>query len=65
MLPVIPDCSCKKYIVLIEICIPSSTLYEIMSKQIEGFNASAVFVFLDLLISVSETGYGEGLLSVD
>lgn len=36
-----------------------------MSKQIEGFNASAVFVFLDLLISVSETGYGEGLLSVD
>lgn len=45
MLLIIQDCSHKMYIILIEIYIPSSTLYE-MSKQIKGFYAAAVFVFL-------------------
>lgn len=50
MLPVFQDCSHKKkYAILIEIYIPSSTLYEIMSKQIKGFYI-ALFVFLVLLI---------------
>lgn len=61
MLPVIQDCSRKKYIILIEICVPLSTLYEIMSKQIKGFHAAAFFIFLVLLILVSlRLGMGSG-----
>lgn len=34
-------------------CVPSSTLYEIMTKQTKGFLDAAFFIFLVLLISVS------------
>lgn len=44
MLTVIQDYFHKKYIVLIEICISSSNLCGIMSKQIK--DVSAVFVFV-------------------
>lgn len=53
MLTIIQDYFHKKDIVLIEIYIPSSTLYGIMSKQIKDVSAVFVFVLFCFLTSVS------------